>query len=143
MRNAATMSDRELDCLRALCYRLLKTQRWEEARSVAVGLAAMAPGDSFACTALGAASEHCGRSSEAQGAYERAVRRDPTDAAAHLNLGRMRLRAGDHERALGDLRTAWALSHKKNREIALMASQLIEYYERADRRHATFSRRDR
>lgn len=121
-------SNRELDLLRDLAFRLARTGRFEDARRAAEGIVALFPEDARGHALLGALWERCGDRQAARCAYERAVERNPTDAASLLQVGRMRILAGDREGGLELVRRAWMLARRYNDDVARLARVLLESY---------------
>jgi Flp pilus assembly protein TadD len=125
---AAVVSEKELDVLSELAYRLVRLKRYEEARSIAKGITLLCPDYYFGHALLGALSERCGDKGQARRSYERAVWRNPADAASILNLGRLRITAGEVEAGLDDMRRAWLLARKKDPKVAELAKAVLESY---------------
>jgi Flp pilus assembly protein TadD len=122
----APVTDQELDLLGDLAYRLVRAGRFEEARRVTEGIVALDPDGYYGHALLGALWERCGDRREARRAYEAAVRCNPRDAASILNLGRMRILAGEVNEGLSEVRRAWLLEARKGTEVARLARAVLD-----------------
>jgi Flp pilus assembly protein TadD len=112
----APITDKELDLLGDLAYRLVRAGRFEEARRVTEGIVALDPDDYYGHALLGALWERCGDRHEARRAYEASI----------LNLGRMQILAGEVSEGLCEVRRAWLLEARKGTEVARLARAVLD-----------------
>ena len=122
------MTSKELDLLGNLAYCLIRAGRTGEARSVVEGVVALCPDHYYGHALAGALAERGGDRDRARRAYERALRCNPADTASMVNLGRLRIQAGELEAGLGQIRVASALEGARDSEVGRLARILLDSY---------------
>lgn len=93
------LSDEERGCIEELAHTYLLSGAFEIARALYAGLAALEPNEAASHLGHGLALQRLGLVEAARRAYARAVRAEPEDPTAYLNLAELHLRRGDEPRA--------------------------------------------
>jgi tetratricopeptide (TPR) repeat protein len=125
----SAITEKDVSLWSDLAYRLVQAGRYEEARRIAEGIVALRPDYYFGHALAGALADRCGDRENARRSYQRAVRYNPADAASLLNLGRLRISAGEVERGLEEVRRAWLLARRKHPDVERMARAVLDCYE--------------
>jgi Flp pilus assembly protein TadD len=122
------VSPRELAFLERLAYRLIRAERLTEARAVAEGVVALRPDHYYGHAIAGVLAERAGEREEARRCYERALQCNPRDTASMLNLGRLRLQAGEIAAGRKELSAIRALEGAQRSEVGRLADLLLESF---------------
>ena len=93
-----------------LARNLIRSGQIARARQLLIEAPPQGPSRSVVLAALAEAYVHDGKLKEAAGIYVRAIALNPSEPATHLDVARVLIQLGDHQRALATLHTALCLA---------------------------------